>query len=86
MKQKLLHSLVPLFGILLFLAAFWILQHELQEYHYHDIVHHIGKLPSHQVFLAPTPTILDYLIVTRYDALVLSRILTKSCLSHFGRP
>jgi phosphatidylglycerol lysyltransferase len=71
MKQKLLHSLGPLFGLFLFLAALWILHHELQEYHYHDIVHHVEELPPHCVFLALILTILDYLVLTGYDTLAL---------------
>jgi phosphatidylglycerol lysyltransferase len=74
MKQKLLHSLGPLFGLILFLAALWILQYELQEYHYHDIVRHVAELPPHRVLLALILTVLDYLVLTGYDALALRHL------------
>ncbi|MBI3990080.1 MAG: UPF0104 family protein [candidate division NC10 bacterium] len=69
MKKKLLHSLGSLFGLLLFAVALWVLHHELREYHYHDVVRHVGELPAHRLFLALALTLLSYLILTGYDTL-----------------
>jgi phosphatidylglycerol lysyltransferase len=74
MKHKLLHSLGPLFGVLLFAVALWVLHHELKEYHYHDVVRHLGELSAQSLFLALALTILSYLVLTGYDALALRYI------------
>jgi len=74
MKQKLLHSLGPLFGLLLFVAALWVLSHELHECHYRDVVRHVGELPASRFFLAFVLTILSYFLLTGYDTLALRYI------------
>jgi phosphatidylglycerol lysyltransferase len=74
MKPKLLHSLGPLFGLLLFAVALWVLHHELKAYHLKDILHHLHELPAHRLFLALFLTILSYLTMTGYDALALRYI------------
>jgi phosphatidylglycerol lysyltransferase len=74
MKSKLLHSLGPLLGLLLFSAALWVLHHELRAYHYRDIVRHVGELSPHRLLLALALTILGYVALTGYDALALRYI------------
>jgi phosphatidylglycerol lysyltransferase len=74
MKKKLLHSLGPLFGLLLFAVALWVLHHELKAYHFHDIVLQVEDLPTHRLLLALSLTILNYLIMTGYDTLALRYI------------
>lgn len=71
MQQKFLHSFGPLLGFLLFVAALWVLHHELKGYHYHDLVRHVEELPVDRLLLALTLTILDYVVLTGYDALAL---------------
>ncbi|HJY81367.1 MAG TPA: bifunctional lysylphosphatidylglycerol flippase/synthetase MprF [Candidatus Binatia bacterium] len=71
MKQKFLHSLGPLFGLLLFVVALWVLHHELQEYHYHDVVRHMEKLSAQRLFRALVLTIASYVVLTGYDTLSL---------------
>ena len=70
-RAKLLHSLVPLFGILLFSGALWVLHHELKAYHLQDIVRHLREIPAHRLLPALALTFLSYLIMTEYDILAL---------------
>jgi uncharacterized membrane protein YbhN (UPF0104 family) len=74
MKQKFLHSLGPLFGLLLFGIALWVLHHELQEYHYHDLVRHVEELSAQRLLLALVLTITSYVVLTGYDTLSLRYI------------
>jgi phosphatidylglycerol lysyltransferase len=74
MKRRVLHSLGPLLGLLLFAVAIWILHQELREYHYHDIVRHLAEIPTPHLLLAFALTILSYLILTGYDTLALRYI------------
>jgi len=69
MKVRLLRRAGPLFGLFLFTAALWVLQHELREYHYKDIIDDLKRIPSIYLVLASALTILDYLALTGYDAL-----------------
>lgn len=72
--KKLVHHIAPLFGLILFLIALWILHHTLKEYHYHDVVHRLEELPSEQLLIALGLTILSYLVLTGYDALAVHYI------------
>ncbi len=72
--KKLVHNIAPLFGLILFLIALWILHHTLKEYHYHDIVRRLEELPSEQLLIALGLTILNYLALTGYDALAVRYI------------
>jgi phosphatidylglycerol lysyltransferase len=74
MKPKLRHSVGPLFGLLLFAVALWVLHHELKAYHLKDILRHLHELPAHRLFLALFLTVLSYLTMTCYDALALRYI------------
>jgi phosphatidylglycerol lysyltransferase len=74
MKTKFLHILGPLFGLLLFGVALWVLHHELKVYHLEDILQHIEKLPLRRILLALLLTALSYLIMTGYDFLALQYI------------
>jgi phosphatidylglycerol lysyltransferase len=74
MKKKFFHSISPLFGLLLFAVALWVLHHELREYHYHDIVRHVAEIPHPRLLLALALTVLSYLIMTGYDTLALRYI------------
>lgn len=71
MTKKVLHGLAPLFGLLLFGAALWVLYHELRAYHVHDIFRHLEELPARRLFLALPLTLLSYFIMTAYDVLAL---------------
>ena len=71
MKKKLLHSLGPVFGVLLFAGALWVLHYELKEYHYHDVIHQLQVLPAHRILLALLFTVLGYLVLIGYDFIAL---------------
>ena len=73
-EKKIFHNLAPLFGIFLFAVALWVFHRELREYHYHEVVRHLAEIPAHHLLLALAFTILNYLIMTGYDALALRYI------------
>ncbi|MBI3248045.1 MAG: flippase-like domain-containing protein [Deltaproteobacteria bacterium] len=68
-RQKLLHSLGAVLGLVLFSVVLWVLHRELQEYHYHDIVHHVREIPGQRLALALLLTVLNYFVLTGHDAL-----------------
>jgi len=51
-KKKIIHSLGPLIGLLLFAAALWILRRELKEYSYHDVIRSLEELPALRFYMA----------------------------------
>ena len=52
MKKKIIHSLGPLIGLLLFAAALWMLRRELKEYSYHDVMRSLEELPALRFYMA----------------------------------
>jgi phosphatidylglycerol lysyltransferase len=74
MIKRVLHSVGPLFGLLLFGAALWVLHLELRAYHLHDILRHLEELPAWRLFWALSLTVFSYLIMAGYDALALRYI------------
>jgi len=72
--KKIIRSIGPLLGLLLFAIALWVLHNELRQYHYHDIVRELKALPIRHLFFAFELTILSYLIMTGYDILALRYI------------
>lgn len=68
-RHKLLHRLGAVLGLVLFGVVLWVLHRELQEYHYHDIVHHVQEIPSWHLALALLLTTLNYLVLAGHDAL-----------------
>jgi len=73
-KTKLGRSIGPLFGLLLFMAALWVLHHELQAYQLNDIVRHFEEIPDRRIFLALALTFISYFVMTGYDVLALRYI------------
>ncbi len=69
MKKRLLQSLGPVLGLLLFAVALWVLHHTLREYRYHDIIRNMEELPGTRLLLALGLTVLNYLALTGYDTL-----------------
>src|SRR4051794_2473032 len=69
MRQKLLHNLGPFIGVCLFVAALWVLHHELRQYHYHEVMRHLEALSAVRFLLALVLTVLSYLVLTGYDLL-----------------
>lgn len=69
--KRLIHNLSYLVSVILFILAVIIIHHKLKQYHYHDIIAQLGKMPSAFLFLAAALTILNYLVLTFYDTLAL---------------
>ena len=74
MKKKLIHSLGPLIGLLLFAAALWMLRRELKEYSYHDVMRSLGELPALRLYIALALALFNYFVMTGYDSLALRYI------------
>ncbi|MBN2569473.1 MAG: bifunctional lysylphosphatidylglycerol flippase/synthetase MprF [Deltaproteobacteria bacterium] len=74
MKTKLLHSLGPLFGLLLFSAALWVIHHELKAHPLHDVLRYVHALPAQRLSLALLFTVISYCVMTGYDTLALKYI------------
>ncbi len=74
MIKRLLHSLGPALGLLLFIAALLVIHNELREFHYHDIVRQLKALSGGKIFFGSSLAALSYLIMTGYDMLALQYI------------
>lgn len=72
--KKFLRTIGPLFSILLFSLAIFVLDRELKAYNYSDIMLHIGGISGYHLLLALVLTILSYMTMTGYDALSLKYI------------
>jgi phosphatidylglycerol lysyltransferase len=73
-KKKIIHSLGPLIGLLLFAAALWMLRRELKEYSYHDVMRSLEGLPALRLYIALALTLFNYFVMTGYDILALRYI------------
>jgi phosphatidylglycerol lysyltransferase len=71
MKNALLARLGPVLVMGLLAVAFWVLQHQLREFHYDEMTRSLAAIPSRRLCLALTLTILSYLVLTGYDVLAL---------------
>jgi len=65
MKEKIIHILPPLVGLVLFGAALWVLHHELTLYHFADIRRHLAAMSLQSVAAASLLTVISYLIDVR---------------------
>lgn len=74
MKTKFINSAGSVFGLLLFSLALWALLHELQGFHYQQIVLQLAQLPARSMLYATALTMLSYFILTGYDYLALRYI------------
>ncbi len=52
MKTKPAVWIGPVLGVVLFCPAIWVLHRELSAYHFKDILHHIGSMPTRRVAAA----------------------------------
>ncbi len=66
--------LAPLFGLLLFAGALWLLHRELAAYRFHDVLREFGSLPPSRVLLAAVLTLASYVALTGYDALAVRHL------------
>lgn len=71
MNRRLLHTLLPLLGLILFGVALFVLSRALQHHHLKDIVRQIEAIPRVGLAAALVLTILDYLTLTGFDTLAL---------------
>jgi len=74
MKHKLIHIIGPFVGLVLFTAALWVIRHELNAYHLHDILRKFHDLPAKTLLSACLFTALSYFLMTGYDYLALRYI------------
>ncbi|MCE5271204.1 bifunctional lysylphosphatidylglycerol flippase/synthetase MprF [bacterium] len=58
-----------LIALTVFSVALWLLFHELQHYHYHQIARAAHAIPNARIALALGLTLLNYLLLTGYDSL-----------------
>jgi phosphatidylglycerol lysyltransferase len=72
--KKLPHSLGPVIVLVFLAGAFWILHHELRHYHYADITRALAEVPGNRLLLSFALTMLNYVVLTGYDALALRYI------------
>ena len=63
--------IAPILGGLVFLAALFVLRHELKAYEVSDILTRIKALPKQHVLIALLLTGANYFIMTGYDYLAL---------------
>lgn len=71
MKDRALAALPACLGLGLFSLAAWVLHHELDEYHFGEVLRHLGAIPSSRIAAAIALTLLGYASLTGYDALAL---------------
>ena len=74
MKTRLIHIIGPMFGVVLFTLALWVLYHQLKSYHLAELLRHLREIPAQRILLAFFLTVLSYFVLTGYDALALSYI------------
>ena len=65
----LLRILSPIFGLLIFSIALWVLHRQLEQYHYRDLVQRLKEIPTYSIFLALALAILNYAVLTLYDTM-----------------
>lgn len=71
---KILRRLGPVLVVVIFVAALWLLHHELKHYQLHDIQQAFADIPASRVWLAVGLTAANYLILMGYDWLAIRSI------------
>jgi len=71
---RLAGRLIPILGLILFLAAVFYLHHELGRYRYHDIVRSLKSIPAGRLWLSFLLTASSYALQVGYDLLALRQI------------
>src|SRR3990172_1346942 len=74
MNKQLLSAVGIFVGIALFSAAVMVLHHELQMYHYHDIINEFNSIPRQAIGFAFLFTVLNFLVLGAYEILGLRYI------------
>src|SRR5262245_41194951 len=69
-----LHRVLPAVGLLLFIAAIWVLRRQLKQHGWHEIFNAFEDLPWRRIIIAVLCTLIGYLILTGYDFLAMRYI------------
>lgn len=69
MTERFRKTLAPLAILFLFIAALWLLERELQQYHWSDIQQSIAKIPRVRLLGAFLLTVVSYGVLIAYDGL-----------------
>jgi len=69
MRNRLINAFGSLLGLALFLAALWVLRRATAAYHYQDLVDAARSMPAARLTAALLLTLLNYAVLTGYDAL-----------------
>ena len=64
----------PVLSVVLFVAALWMLHHELRLYHFHEIAGYIKSISAWRILAAAGLTFLSYSVMTGYDTLAIRYI------------
>jgi phosphatidylglycerol lysyltransferase len=67
--REVLRKLIPFFAIGLALAAFWLIEKELSQFHFGDVRRAMQQIAMGQLLAALGVTALSYFVLTGYDAL-----------------
>ncbi|MEJ2052000.1 MAG: lysylphosphatidylglycerol synthase domain-containing protein, partial [Calditrichota bacterium] len=62
-----LKKMQPLLGVVLFVAALWILDRELMQYHLHDLFTHLHEMPFYRILFAFLAAGTSYFALMWYD-------------------
>jgi len=69
--RKILYGVMPIFALVLFIAAVVLLHHNLKQYHIKDIIQSLHEIRGNRIFLSLGLTCLSYWVLSGYDMLAL---------------
>ncbi len=72
--HKIQHRIGLLIVLVIFVAAGWLLYHELKHYHIRDIHHALRQIPAWRLWAAVALTALNYAVLIGYDYLAIRAI------------
>ncbi|TWT38353.1 bifunctional lysylphosphatidylglycerol flippase/synthetase MprF [Blastopirellula retiformator] len=75
--KRLLSRLSPFLAVLIFIAAAWLLAHELRNYRWHDVRESLSAMPPQKIAFSIVLMILNYVVLVGYDLLALKAIARK---------
>ncbi|MEX0684879.1 MAG: lysylphosphatidylglycerol synthase domain-containing protein [Balneolales bacterium] len=59
--------LLPVIGVVMFIAAIWVLKYEVQHFQWEDIRDYLSNIPAYRILAAVGLTGLLYIVLTGYD-------------------
>ncbi len=75
-------NVIRFVSLAIFAVALWMLHHELQTYHYHDILQQIRGIPVTQLIFALIATVFSYTALIGYDLLA---VRYTGCSLHYSQ-